>query len=194
MGEGMKETWKDIKGYEKYYQVSNLGKVRSKDRIEKYRNRKRKGRILKQQPNSQGYLRIELKVDGKSERFFVHRLVAESFCIKPEGTDVVNHLDSDYTNNKASNLEWTTLSGNMQHALKKGRLDRTSKWLKRQRKSLEKYKKPVIGRNIKTGNIVEFNSINEAGRNGFQASCICNCCKGIRQTHKGHIWQYKEES
>lgn len=190
----MIETWKDIKGFEEYYQVSNHGRVRSKDRVQSYLNRKTKGKILKPIPNSQGYFRVVLKVDGKGKRYFVHRLVADAFCIKPKGLDVVNHLDSDYTNNKSSNLEWTTLTGNMQHALKKGRLDRTNEWLKRQRKSLEKYKKPVIGRNIKTGDVIEFNSINEAGRNGFQASCICNCCKGIRHTHKGYTWQYKEES
>ena len=50
----------------------------------------------------------------------VHRLVAEAFCPKPEGCDVVNHIDSNRVNNHKSNLEWTTASGNIQHGVAKG--------------------------------------------------------------------------
>jgi len=187
------EIWKDVKGYEQYYQVSDLGGIRSKDRFESYHNRIRKGKILKLQPNSRGYLRVQLKVNNNSEYKFVHRLVAEAFCIKLDKCDVVNHLDSDYTNNCNTNLEWTTPIGNMQHALKKGRLNRTNKWLENQRESLVKYDKPVIGENLKTGEIVKFNSINEAGRNGFTSSIVCQCCKDERNSHKGYTWWYAEE-
>lgn len=54
--------------------------------------------------------------------YSVHRLVAEAFCDKEVGCDVVNHLDNDPSNNEASNLEWTTQKGNMEHAAKQGRM------------------------------------------------------------------------
>lgn len=151
------------------------------------------GKILKPTPNSRGYLRVLLKKPGKSAHLFVHRLVAASFVKNPSQSNynVVNHIDSNFLNNSAANLEWTDHHGNTQHALKNGRLDRTKEWLFNQRKALEKYDKPVIGYDPLTGKTyVEFASIQEAGRNGYEASCICNCCKGKRATHKGLAWQY----
>ena len=88
------EEWKAIKGYEGIYEVSNLGRVRSKN-----------GEITPQ-PNSTGYLRVQLSKNGEKHRFFVHRLVADSFVVNPnpEVNDVVNHLDCDIHNNSAENL------------------------------------------------------------------------------------------
>lgn len=186
------EIWKDIEGYEKFYQVSNLGNVRSKDRIQKYKNMKRKGKVLKLQPNSNGYLRVQLKIEAAGEKKFVHRLVAEAFLPKAKGKNIVNHLDSVPTNNNVDNLEWTTFIGNMHHAIKKGRFDRTEEWLRNQRLSLEQHDKPVVGINIKNQSKVNFRSIQDARKNGFDAGSICYCCKGVRQTHKGYIWNYLE--
>ena len=188
----MGETWKDVKGFELYYQVSNLGNVRSKDRIIKRSTSKmfKRGRVLKPQPNSNGYLRVNLKANGNSKMFFVHRLVAEAFCNKVSGNNIVNHLDFNCTNNNADNLEWTTLKGNLQYSLQRGRFNRTEEWLYNQAKSLEKYCKPVIGVNITTGDEVYFKSINEAGRSGFRKGDVCRCCKGSRNTHANYKWEY----
>lgn len=181
----MSEIWKDIDGWEGLYQISNKGNVRSIARA----------RLLKPQPNSSGYLRVELKMHGKSSRRFVHRLVAEHFVSNPKPNEyaIVNHIDSNPLNNSESNLEWTTPLGNTQHAKQKGRLVRTKEWLFNQRKALEKYDRPVIGFDYLTGKtVVEFKSIQEAGRNGYTASSICNCCKGKRQLHKGLAWMYAD--
>lgn len=194
-GGNMQEVWKDVKGFEKFYQISNFGNVRSKDRYK--RNNKGesllKGKILKLHPNSKGYLRIMLN-DGQVQKYyFIHRLVALHFVdnLNPEINTVVNHLDNNFLNNKADNLEWTTLKGNAQHALKQGRTIRTKEWLENLHKSLEKYCKPVIGYEPLSGkSVVSFNSIQECKRNGYDASCVCDCCKGKRKTHKGLMWKY----
>ena len=106
-----------------------------------------KERILKLNNNSQGYLRVDLKVDGTRRRFFIHRLVAEHFITKPNGCDVVNHLDCNPHNNYSNNLEWTTLKGNSAHTKKMGRDKRTSIWIKRLQESLKKKMREKSGRN-----------------------------------------------
>lgn len=189
------EEWKSIDGYDGRYQVSNMGSVRSLDFTVLNRNNvpvRHKGKVLTQYPNSSGYMRVV--IGGKHQ--FVHRLVAEYFVTNanPDKYNVVNHIDSNPINNKASNLEWTDLSGNMQHALKKGRLTRTERWLNRLHESLEKLSKPVIGYDYLTGKtVVMFNSIQEAGRNGYDPGCICSCCQGKREFHRELKWMYADE-
>ncbi len=177
------EIWKNIQGYDGLYQISNKGNVRSAE-----------GRTIKQTPNSCGYLRVQLKVHGKGIKAFVHRLVATHFVANedPVENTVVNHLDSNPLNNDATNLEWTTPKGNMQHALKKGRLKRTEEWLANMRNSAKRQSKAVVGYDPITGKtFVEFDSIQECGRNGYDPSCVCDCCKGKRKTHKGLAWEYR---
>jgi hypothetical protein len=67
-----------------------------------------------------GYLAIDSKEQGKKRTHYVHRLVAEAFIGRPTDCNEVNHLDGDKGNNHVSNLEWTTHSGNLQHAVKTG--------------------------------------------------------------------------
>lgn len=193
----MKEVWKDIEGYEDYYQVSNMGRVRSKDRqiMGGQGLRTMKGKILKPQPNSSGYLRQQFKANGKCERFFIHRLVAEAFIPMEEGNNIVNHLDSNPLNNRVDNLEWTTHKGNMHHAIKKGRFDKSfAMTLDKFKADREAKQKPVIGTDVYTGKKVYFPSINEAGRHfNNRAGDICRCCQGIRQTVQGYRWEYADK-
>jgi hypothetical protein len=113
----MEEIWKPVKGREEYYLVSNTGKIKSL--VNRY---KTKGHYeLKQTKTKEGYCFLDL-AKPELKRCLVHRLVAEAFCEKPEGCNVVNHLDNNPSNNNSSNLEWTTYSGNLLHAQKQGRL------------------------------------------------------------------------
>ena len=100
-----KEIWKDIKGYEKLYQVSNLGKVR---RIKFINNRTQKDKIkmLKLIKDKKGYLKINLWKNNKSKMFLVHRIVAETFILNPNNLPQVNHKDENKSNNCVENLEW----------------------------------------------------------------------------------------
>jgi len=110
----MEEIWKDISGYEGLYQVSNLGRVRSLDRLSHYiRNgnpeaKLFKGRIMKQSHTTDGYLMIYLRKGGKDKYYSVHRLVAQAFIPNPENLPFVNHKDEVKDNNCVDNLEWCT--------------------------------------------------------------------------------------
>lgn len=112
----MEETWKPVKGYEKYYEVSNTGNVRSLDRairsetlFGKNKNFIKKGRILKPRTSKSkglttGYYRVML--NGKNK--CVHKIVAEAFIPNPENKPQVDHIDSDISNNSVTNLRWVT--------------------------------------------------------------------------------------
>ena len=122
----MKEVWKEIIGFENRYDVSNLGRVRSKaitlntNNQHSTCNRRIKGRILKQ--NFRGnYLRVCLAKSGTKKYVPVHRLVAKHFCNNNDNKPQVNHKDCNKLNNNASNLEWCTNSENQKHAFKNGR-------------------------------------------------------------------------
>lgn len=118
-----KEIWKDIEGYEGLYQVSNYGRVKSFDQFINQKNNSkalRKGRILKQSKNKDGYLRLRLVKNKKGKTFFVHRLVAKTFISNPRKLNEVNHKDGNKENNNADNLEWCNRSENISHAYKLG--------------------------------------------------------------------------
>ena len=99
------EIWKDIIGYEGYYQISNLGNVKNIQT----------NKILIGDTNNLGYRRVTLYTPIK-KRFFVHRLVALHFCEGANDELVVNHIDGNKANNLPSNLEEVTISRNTKHA------------------------------------------------------------------------------
>jgi len=115
------EQWKPILGYEGFYEVSDLGRVRSVERIVKSSSRnggqrRRPSKILRQNPKKEGYLAICLSKDGKVKTHLVHRLVAEAFCPKGEGQEQVNHINYNRSDNRAINLEWCTCLENNRHS------------------------------------------------------------------------------
>ena len=128
-GEGQEEVWKSVVGYEGFYEVSSLGRVRGIERKHKHKNTKYfqtvKGRILCQSPHKLGYLMVMLSKYGKANKRLVNRVVAKSFlgvCSKQ-----VNHKDCDKRNNKIDNLEYVSALENMIHARKNGMFDNATK-------------------------------------------------------------------
>lgn len=135
------ESWKDIKGYGGRYQISDKGRIWNVATQQ----------IMKQQLKKTGYYSINLMNPNKkmvTER--VHRLVALHFCEKPEGCNVVNHLDSNKINNCAENLEWTTVSGNTKHCFEHN----------------EKFRKQVLENSIKGANKIVL-TLEVKDKNGF---------------------------
>lgn len=117
------EIWKDVRGYEGVYQVSNLGKIRSIDRLcvdVNGKNRRMKGREILQAINTVGYKKVTLSANGESVNFLVHRIVAEAFIENSQNKRTVNHIDGNKHNNNALNLEWMSHSENERHAMNIG--------------------------------------------------------------------------
>lgn len=104
------DIWKDIPGYECYYQVSNTGKVRSVDRTEY--GKKFKGKILTPRVTNGGYLGVTLCKCNHHKHISIHRLVAIAFIPNPNNLPQVNHKDENVKNNNVENLEWCTAKYN----------------------------------------------------------------------------------
>lgn len=116
------EEWRDIPGYEGHYQVSNLGRVRSLDRLinTKQGPRLKRGLMRKPKNHSCGYLELPLKLDGKQEMFTIHRLVMLAFVgPRPDGLDIC-HNNGDKKDNRLSNLRYDTRSANNLEAVAHG--------------------------------------------------------------------------
>ena len=101
------EIWKPIKDFEGYYEVSNIGRVRSL-------NYKRTGKekILKNIEDYKGYLEVGLTKNGKRKQFKVHRLVAEAFIPNPENKPCIDHINTVKSDNRVENLRWVTYKEN----------------------------------------------------------------------------------
>lgn len=185
----MTEIWKDIEGYEGYYQVSNLGNVRALER-EIHRGdvvQIRKAKIKQQWLNTDGYPQVKLSKDNIDKNISVHILVANAFISKRNDglTYEVNHIDSNRTNNIVENLEWVTHEENIKHAAKLGHMkhygkdnpnygnDTLKKKYEKHPELREKQARkgvqngraiPVVVTNIATGETQRFGYIREAAQ------------------------------
>lgn len=176
----MEEVWKDIKGYERLYQISNFGNVRSLDRVFYQKNPwgfcstfKYKGRKISPTTNRNGYYYVDLTNRQKRKRFYVHRLVAESFIPKDCNRPHINHKDLNKKNNNVENLEWCSREENMRHAVKNNAI---------------KYKSKEV-RCIETGKI--FKSVSAASKIiNRHPHNLRSTINGYSHTCAGFHWEY----
>jgi hypothetical protein len=194
------EMWRDVKGYEGIYMVSNLGRVKSLPSMSErqYKNRKtnfipKKCRVLRiNNLQTGGYCAVKLTTKGKVINFKVHRLVADAFILNKECKDQVNHINGIKTDNYVSNLEWVTQSENIKHSFSIGSHKPKEQWLAKG--ELNPKSKKVI-QFTKNGEFVaEYGSQQEAARvTGIDQSMIWHCCNGIKcKTAGGFKWEYAE--
>lgn len=177
----MKEIWKDIKGYEGLYQISNLGRVKSLTHIST-NNHIMKGKILKYRKTKNGRIQIGLYKNGKQSQKYLSRLVAETFISNPNNLPEVNHKDENIENNCIDNLEWCDSKYNSNYGTRTKRIVQSNlqngtyeKNRKTQSKCVAKYdinnnlicvyknileasklnnlNNNLIGKHIKTGNL-----------------------------------------
>lgn len=173
------EEWKSIKGYEGYYEVSNLGRIRRLPTIIKYRNcglRKYPGKVLLQELTSDGYLRVVLSKNNLKQRFMGHRLVAQSYIPNPCNYLYVNHINGNKSDNRVENLEWCTQEENEQHSVKI--LGKTMKG--------KTYPKPV--KCVETG--VIFESMNKCVKYIGNRACIEGLNKAIEANRLYHGYTF----
>lgn len=129
------EIWKDIKGYEGLYQVSNLGRIKSV----LFRNNictKEREKIIKIKTNKCNRQYVMLYKNGKRKNLIVHRLVARAFIPNPNNYLEVNHIDGNPKNNNVGNLEWCTKSYNEWHAYHNGLNEKVRKYNEERKKSI----------------------------------------------------------
>lgn len=168
----MKELWKDVKGYEGLYQVSNLGRIKSLPKFVAYSNGKNyfyAEKMLKPCKNQKGYLKIGLHKDESYKNVYVHRLVAEAFIPNPQNHKQVNHVDEDKANNRADNLEWCDCQYNVDYSISK-----------------------KVCQYDADGNLLcVWKSIIEASRKTkIPDTNIISCCRGKYSQAGGFVWAY----
>lgn len=162
----MQEIWKPIEGY-KYYEVSNLGNVKTFSRW-------KEGRLMRLIKESNGYLRVNLvSNDGKQRKVSVHRLVAQAFLPNPYNLPEVNHKDENKENNCVDNLEWTAQQDNINYGTGI------------QRRADQRGSKV---RCVETG--ITYKSQAEAARQtGIPASSISSIFQGKMKMAGGYHWE-----
>lgn len=190
------EEWRDIAGYEGYYQVSNFGKVRSVDRYVKCKGFNYiEGRIMKPNMDKYGYFKILLCKNNKYKTFTIHRLVGMTFPDLVDWTEEakgkpfeeleINHKNECKWDNAVWNLEWCNSKYNINYGTGIKRRIET------QRKTMSTMK-PILQYTLDMEFVAEYPSASEASRKtGINKSNISSCCNGNPE-HKsagGYVWK-----
>lgn len=189
------EVWKDIVGYESYYQISNMGRVKSLDRVIIMKNghpKHLREQILRQYnyirhkkgiKETTNYMFVRLCVGNVTKNFFVHKLVATAFCKKADNHTEVNHIDENPSNNNASNLEWCTHSQNINHGTRNRKVAKNTP----NRREIDQYTKEGVF-------IKRYFSMSDASRvTGIDVSHISMCCRGVVRCAREYLFCYAGE-
>lgn len=191
----MEEIWKDIPGYEGFYEVSTYGNVRSVERKITYKvynklvSKTLPSVILQGKPSKNGYPIIHLSKHGYTKPFYIHRLVAEAFIDNPNGFRYINHKDEIKYNNYVGNIEWCTQQYNLTYGTAIERIIA---------KTRNKSGNPIAVKcyDINHNYLCTYPSMNEARRKlGIATFIISSICSGTRKTpdSQGHYWRYANE-
>lgn len=190
------EEWKEIKGFEGLYQISNYGNVKSLAN-----DKSRKEKLLKLSADRGGYLKVRLCKDGKHKNKRIHQLVAIAFLPNPYGYTEVNHKDENKLNNRVwvnedgsvdlekSNLEWCSAKYNSNYGTRIERIASAN--------TNGKCSKQVYQHTLDETLVRIWPSVRECGRNGYNIGNVAACCnnKYLREgnnIYKNYIWSFKK--
>lgn len=180
------EEWRNIKGFERLYQISNYGRVKS------FHNNIGRGIIIRKvRLNKQGYYYCNLCKNNKAISKKIHRLVAENFLKNTKNHICVNHIDGNKQNNSVHNLEWCTQSHNANHAYKLGLREPWNKGLlgDGNKTTVDVYQYDIDGNFIK-----HWCCIKDVERSlGIQSCNIIRTCQHKRHTAGGFVWKYVKD-
>ena len=200
----LNEEWRDIEGYENYFQISNYGRVKALQielncKIKNNSKRIKKAKIKVARFDKDGYLKVTLWKENVSKSFFVHRLVAKAFIPNPNNLPIVNHKDGIKQNNRPYNLEWCTIQYNTQHAIETGlrNLQDSAKYLHPNYGKDNNKSRAVIVYDLNDNYIGKFDCMREAKeklglKHPSQTSHIGCCCRGKIKTAYGYKWRYAD--
>ena len=181
------EIWKDIKGYEGKYQVSNKGRIKSLSRAIPHLGSFRviPERIMTQHVSStNGYYMVSLCKDNKYEWMLTHRIVATAFIPNPNNLPYINHKDEIKTHNNVENLEWCTHKYNTNYGTcQERRILSLAKTLKNKSKFIIQY-------TISGEFVAKYNGRSEILKSGLNYATIIRCCKRKINTSYGYVWRY----
>ena len=185
------ENWKDIQGYEGFYQVSNLGRIKSLERdVYNYRGtliNHIEEKILVQSLDRYGYQCVNLYKNGECKKMRVLRLVAEAFIPNPENKPMVNHKNEVKNNNVVENLEWCDAQYNINYGT------RTARMVKNRRNykfGNAPHAKPVFCEELNK----TFDCAKRAEEElGIWGTSIIKVCKGKAKTAGGFHWRYADD-
>lgn len=191
----MEEIWKDIKGYEGKYQISNMGNVKS---LHYKKSLSERPRLLKQRCSIRNgkrcYMYVVLSKENKVHTFYVHRLVAVYFIPNPGNKPYINHIDGDKTNNIASNLEWVTPLENNLHAYHVLGKHPFKGIMFDKNKNSKKVNQYYISEEGYKYHIATYCSAKAASMiNKLCQRSIMYCCNGNKEYKQvgGYIWEYE---
>lgn len=191
----MTEIWKDIKGFEGLYQVSNLGRIRSLDRLIIYKNGRKynqKGKIIKLSDNGKGYNVFNVSLNSCTKQLKVYKIVAETFIPNPENKPEVDHINTIRNDDRVENLRWVTHKENCNNIITKKHYKESDGCKNLQDGKM--FSKVVIQYSIEGDFIKEWSSTMEVQRElGIHNTIISKCCmnKPHYKTAGGFIWKYK---
>lgn len=188
------EIWKDVVGYEGLYEVSNLGRVRSLDRVVAHHTAGtavRRGKMMSLSFDG-NYLNVSFSRDGKTVTRRVHRVVAEAFIPNPNNYSDVDHIDCNKLNNHIDNLRWCTSADNTRYARENVLINVRpySEWPEEHReRSAAANRRPVIRSDGKW-----YKSTTDAAKDlGVSRGSVSHVLRGLNETCQGYSFTYAEK-
>lgn len=170
--------WKSVDRYNGLYLISDTGKVFSVQT----------NRIMKTHHIKNGYEKVEMTINGKARKEFIHRLVAEAFIPNPDNLPCVNHKDEDPRHNDVSNLEWCTYEYNTNYGTN---IERRVEHTAYKRGGDNVGAKRVYQYDMQGNLVNEYPSVADASiATGYNKKSIAKACSGGLKKYQNYVWSY----